>query len=56
MTLRHDPKSLSYLSFAAVKRAFLDGSDTPRAFLERCIEQIERRETEIMMRERVSTS
>jgi Asp-tRNA(Asn)/Glu-tRNA(Gln) amidotransferase A subunit family amidase len=47
MTLRYDPKSVSYLSFAAAKRAFLDGSDTPRAFLERCIEQIERRETEI---------
>ena len=43
----HDPKSASYLSFAAAKRAFADGSDTPRAFLERCIEQIERREPQI---------
>jgi Asp-tRNA(Asn)/Glu-tRNA(Gln) amidotransferase A subunit family amidase len=47
MTLRYNPKSASYLSFAAAKRAFLDGSDTPCAFLERCIEQIECRETEI---------
>jgi Asp-tRNA(Asn)/Glu-tRNA(Gln) amidotransferase A subunit family amidase len=47
MALRYDPKSASYLSFASAKRAFADGSDTPRAFLERCIEQIERREPEI---------
>jgi Asp-tRNA(Asn)/Glu-tRNA(Gln) amidotransferase A subunit family amidase len=47
MTLRYDPKSVSYLSFAAAKRAFPGGSDTPRAFLERCIEQIARREREI---------
>ena len=47
MSLRYDPKSASYLSFAAAKRAFVDGRDTPRAFLERCIEQIERREAEI---------
>lgn len=47
MALTYDPKSASYLSFAAAKRAFADGSDTPRAFLERCIEQIERREPQI---------
>jgi Asp-tRNA(Asn)/Glu-tRNA(Gln) amidotransferase A subunit family amidase len=47
MALRYDPKSASYLSFAAAKRAFAAGSDTPRAFLERCIEQIERREPQI---------
>jgi len=47
MARRYDPKSASYLSFAAAKRAFAAGSDTPRAFLERCIEQIERREPQI---------
>jgi Asp-tRNA(Asn)/Glu-tRNA(Gln) amidotransferase A subunit family amidase len=47
MGQRYDPKSATYLSFAAAKRAFADSSDTPRAFLERCIEQIERREPQI---------
>jgi Asp-tRNA(Asn)/Glu-tRNA(Gln) amidotransferase A subunit family amidase len=47
MARRYDPKSASYLSFAAAKRAFAAGSDTPRAFLERCIEQIERHEPQI---------
>jgi len=47
MARRYDPKSASYLSFAAAKRAFAAGSDTPRAFLERCIEQIERNEPQI---------
>jgi len=47
MARRYDPQSASYLSFAAAKRAFAAGSDTPRAFLERCIEQIERHEPQI---------
>jgi Asp-tRNA(Asn)/Glu-tRNA(Gln) amidotransferase A subunit family amidase len=47
MPAGYDPKSAHYLSFAAAKRAFADGSDTPRGFLERCIEQIESREPKI---------
>lgn len=37
----YDPKAAAYLSFAAAKRAFAAETDTPRNFLERCIEQIE---------------
>ena len=47
MSPRYDPKTASYLSFAAAKRAFAQGGDTPRAFLERCVEQIEHREPTI---------
>ena len=34
-------------SFAKARRSFADGTDTPRAFLERCIETIERREKDV---------
>jgi Asp-tRNA(Asn)/Glu-tRNA(Gln) amidotransferase A subunit family amidase len=37
----YDPRSHSRLSFSAARRAFLEGTDTPRAFLERCIKVIE---------------
>ena len=47
MSPRYDPKTASYLSFASAKRAFAAGSDTPRAFLERCIEHIELHEPQI---------
>ena len=40
----YDPKTVSLLSFSNAVPAFLDGSDTPRAYLERCIETIEARE------------
>jgi Asp-tRNA(Asn)/Glu-tRNA(Gln) amidotransferase A subunit family amidase len=44
MSGTYDPSVATYLSFAAAKRAFTESSDTPRAFLERCLEQIELRE------------
>ena len=40
----YDPRSHQRLSFAKARQAFADGSDTPRAFLERCISTIEARE------------
>lgn len=43
----YDPRSHSRLSFADRRRSFMEGSDTPRAFLERCIEMIEHREPEV---------
>ena len=43
-TETYDPKTVSLLSFSNAVPAFADGSDTPRAYLERCIETIEARE------------
>lgn len=43
----YDPKSHSRLSFRQARQAFLDGSDTPRAFFERCVATLERLEPEI---------
>ena len=43
----YDPKSHPRLSFVSGRAAFADGSDTPRAYLERCIEVIETREKEV---------
>jgi Asp-tRNA(Asn)/Glu-tRNA(Gln) amidotransferase A subunit family amidase len=43
----YDPRSHSRLSFSAARRAFLEGTDTPRAFLERCIELIETDERDV---------
>jgi Asp-tRNA(Asn)/Glu-tRNA(Gln) amidotransferase A subunit family amidase len=36
----YDPKTARYLCFAAARQAFAAGSDTPRAYLERCLERI----------------
>jgi len=47
MPQSYDPRTASYLSFAAARRDFGAGGDTPRDFLERCIEQIERLESQI---------
>lgn len=44
MTETYDPKTISLLSFSNAVPAFVDGNDTPRAYLERCIETIEARE------------
>ena len=44
----YDPKTHSLITFHDRVAAFRDASDTPRAFLERCIEAIEAREDEIM--------
>src|SRR4051794_27027793 len=46
-TQSYDPRSHQRLSFAAARRAFTDGSDTPRAYLEKCIEVIETRDPEV---------
>ena len=43
----YDPKTVRYQSFADTRRAFASGADTPRAYLERCIAVIERREPEV---------
>ncbi len=42
-----DAPSLRVRSFAGNVQAFREGTDTPRAFLERCIEVIEARDSEI---------
>ncbi len=44
----YDPRTHSLITFHDRVAAFGDGSDTPRAFLERCMEAIEAREDEIM--------
>jgi Asp-tRNA(Asn)/Glu-tRNA(Gln) amidotransferase A subunit family amidase len=41
---QYDPKEFQALSFHDAVPRFLDGSDTPRAYLERCLETIDRRE------------
>ena len=43
----YDPREPQGVRFSEATPAFRDGSDTPTAYLERCIEQIERREPEI---------
>src|SRR5262249_18893944 len=40
MAMAYDPKTASYLCFAEARRAFAQSSDTPRAYLERCLERI----------------
>jgi Asp-tRNA(Asn)/Glu-tRNA(Gln) amidotransferase A subunit family amidase len=36
----YDPRTARYLCFAEARAAFAGGGDTPRAYLERCLEQI----------------
>ncbi|MEA3026983.1 MAG: hypothetical protein QOF91_2268 [Alphaproteobacteria bacterium] len=43
----YDPRSHRRLSFAAARRAFSNGGDTPRAYLERCIAVIETRDKDV---------
>ncbi|HEY7245018.1 MAG TPA: amidase [Xanthobacteraceae bacterium] len=45
--LPYDPRTQPRLSFSAATKAFRDGYDTPRAFLERCLATFERREPEV---------
>src|SRR5690606_28911192 len=40
----YDPRTARFLSFARARRDFLDGRDSPRAYLERCLETIAARE------------
>jgi Asp-tRNA(Asn)/Glu-tRNA(Gln) amidotransferase A subunit family amidase len=42
--MTYDPRDATYLCFAQARVAFASGTDTPRAYLERCIETIERLE------------
>jgi Asp-tRNA(Asn)/Glu-tRNA(Gln) amidotransferase A subunit family amidase len=43
----YDPRATQYLSFAAARRKFVAGTDTPRAFLERCLQEIDTREPQV---------
>ena len=43
----YDPKTADLLSFNRAIPAFRDGSDTPRAFLERCLERIDAEEAAV---------
>lgn len=45
--LPYDPQTQPRLSFSAARTAFREGQDTPRAFLERCLEKFERREPDV---------
>jgi Asp-tRNA(Asn)/Glu-tRNA(Gln) amidotransferase A subunit family amidase len=38
--MTYDPRTARYLCFSDAARAFADQSDTPRAYLERCLDQI----------------
>ena len=38
--MAYDPRAARYLCFAETRGAFATGEDTPRAYLERCLEQI----------------
>src|SRR5918995_1214163 len=40
----YDPREFKALTFHDATRRFRDGSDTPRAYLERCLETIDKRE------------
>jgi Asp-tRNA(Asn)/Glu-tRNA(Gln) amidotransferase A subunit family amidase len=43
----YDPKTARYPSFAAASAKFSAGSDSPRAFLERCLDAVAQREPEV---------
>src|SRR5262245_10517015 len=45
--MAYEPRTASYLCFADARAAFADSRATPRAWLERCLEQIARREHEV---------
>ena len=45
--MSYDPKNPGLISFQAARPAFAEGTDSPRAFLERCIATIEAREPEL---------
>ena len=42
--MRYDPRTFRGLTFHDARPAFCEGRDTPRAFLERCLEVVEARE------------
>ena len=43
----YDPQRFEALTFYDAVPSFLDGMDTPRAYLERCIDTIEAREPQV---------
>jgi Asp-tRNA(Asn)/Glu-tRNA(Gln) amidotransferase A subunit family amidase len=45
--IAYDPRTARYLDFAAARRGFAAGTDTPRAYLEHCLDVIASREPEI---------
>jgi Asp-tRNA(Asn)/Glu-tRNA(Gln) amidotransferase A subunit family amidase len=45
--MSYDPRTARYLCFADARGAFAAGSDTPRAWLERALEQIAARESDV---------
>ena len=45
--MTYDPHTARYLSFAEARPSFANGNDSPRGFLERCIEQIEALEPKV---------
>jgi Asp-tRNA(Asn)/Glu-tRNA(Gln) amidotransferase A subunit family amidase len=45
--MAYDPRKVRYLCFADATAAFADDRDTPRAWLERCLEQVTQREPEV---------
>jgi Asp-tRNA(Asn)/Glu-tRNA(Gln) amidotransferase A subunit family amidase len=45
--MAYHPREYQRLSFATARRAFADGSDTPRDYLERCISVIEARDPDV---------
>lgn len=47
MTAVYDVHAKPAASFAQARRAFADGGDDPRRFLERCLERLESRESEV---------
>jgi len=46
--MAYDPRNARYLCFAEARAAFAAGSDTPRAFLERCLETVAALEPKIL--------
>lgn len=45
--MNYDPRTATFSCFANARAHFADGGDSPRAFLERCIECIEREESQV---------
>ena len=47
MSEHYDPRTFQALTFHDKVPSFLDGSDTPRSYLEQCLETIAEREPEV---------
>ena len=45
--MTYDPRTARYLCFAEERPSFAAGNNSPRAFLERCIEQIDALEPKV---------